>query len=227
MSPLISDQPFDDADYEALDEFLMSDDSPEESMMLPDLHGFLTAVITGPTVMPSEWLPVVWGGDQPVFRSIAQARKIMTLLLRLNNDIAAFLLEDPNNFEPYFMENRTVDPPVTIVDDWCYGYWRGVELRRDDWLWCETHAIIKEPLGFIRFVAKASNDEFDEYCRDPIKYDALVESIEIAPALIYHAWRTRESASKPVKRSQPKIPRNATCPCGSGKKFKLCCGVSL
>src|ERR1700691_1764932 len=22
----------------------------------------------------------------------------------------------------------------------------------------------------------------------------------------------------------PKVPRNATCPCGSGKKFKKCCG---
>lgn len=24
--------------------------------------------------------------------------------------------------------------------------------------------------------------------------------------------------------SEPKIPRNAACPCGSGKKYKLCCG---
>ncbi|MEA2013019.1 MAG: preprotein translocase subunit SecA [Verrucomicrobiota bacterium] len=29
---------------------------------------------------------------------------------------------------------------------------------------------------------------------------------------------------KPVKRQQPKIGRNDPCPCGSGKKFKKCCG---
>jgi preprotein translocase subunit SecA len=29
---------------------------------------------------------------------------------------------------------------------------------------------------------------------------------------------------KPVKRSQKKIGRNAPCPCGSGKKYKKCCG---
>ena len=33
----------------------------------------------------------------------------------------------------------------------------------------------------------------------------------------------RESASQPVKRG-PKIGRNDPCPCGSGKKYKHCCG---
>ena len=30
----------------------------------------------------------------------------------------------------------------------------------------------------------------------------------------------------PYKRSEPKIPRNAPCPCGSGKKFTKCCGTT-
>ena len=32
------------------------------------------------------------------------------------------------------------------------------------------------------------------------------------------------SRKNPVKRTQDKIGRNAPCPCGSGKKFKKCCG---
>ncbi len=32
------------------------------------------------------------------------------------------------------------------------------------------------------------------------------------------------AAKKPVKRSGEKIGRNAPCPCGSGKKYKKCCG---
>ena len=27
-----------------------------------------------------------------------------------------------------------------------------------------------------------------------------------------------------IRRDQPKIGRNDPCPCGSGKKYKLCCG---
>jgi len=34
-----------------------------------------------------------------------------------------------------------------------------------------------------------------------------------------------EPAKKnPVKRAQEKVGRNAPCPCGSGKKYKKCCG---
>jgi SEC-C motif-containing protein len=29
---------------------------------------------------------------------------------------------------------------------------------------------------------------------------------------------------RPVVRDQPKVGRNEPCPCGSGKKFKKCCG---
>lgn len=30
-----------------------------------------------------------------------------------------------------------------------------------------------------------------------------------------------------VKRSTPKVGRNDPCPCGSGKKYKNCCGRNL
>jgi len=29
----------------------------------------------------------------------------------------------------------------------------------------------------------------------------------------------------PVKRDEPKVGRNDPCPCGSGKKYKRCCGA--
>ena len=31
--------------------------------------------------------------------------------------------------------------------------------------------------------------------------------------------------SKTIKRSQVKVGRNDPCPCGSGKKYKKCCGA--
>jgi preprotein translocase subunit SecA len=33
-----------------------------------------------------------------------------------------------------------------------------------------------------------------------------------------------EDATKPLRRSVPKVGRNDPCPCGSGRKYKLCCG---
>jgi len=34
-----------------------------------------------------------------------------------------------------------------------------------------------------------------------------------------------KSKREPVKRSEPKVGRNDACPCGSGKKYKKCCGA--
>ena len=30
--------------------------------------------------------------------------------------------------------------------------------------------------------------------------------------------------NEPYRREEPKIGRNDPCPCGSGKKYKKCCG---
>jgi uncharacterized protein YecA (UPF0149 family) len=55
-----------ESDLDYLDKWLSSDGSPPNSMMLSDLDGFLTAVAIGPDlIMPSEWLPLVWGGGAP------------------------------------------------------------------------------------------------------------------------------------------------------------------
>ena len=52
-------------DLEVLDAFLESDRAPQDCMQLSDLDGFLTGIAIGPElIMPSEWLPVVWGGEE-------------------------------------------------------------------------------------------------------------------------------------------------------------------
>lgn len=41
-------------------------------------------------------------------------------------------------------------------------------------------------------------------------------------------WKFREGqihGAQPVKRLEPKVGRNDPCSCGSGKKFKKCCGA--
>ena len=35
------------------------------------------------------------------------------------------------------------------------------------------------------------------------------------------------AAQRPQQREEPKVGRNDPCPCGSGAKFKKCCGKTL
>jgi len=49
---------------------------------------------------------------------------------------------------------------------------------------------------------------------------------ELAAAKRSSAEEPGEIERKPIHRAEDKIGRNAPCPCGSGKKYKKCCGVN-
>ena len=88
-------------DLEALDRFLMSDASPEDCMQLSDLDGFLTGIAIGPEpVPPSEWLPVVWGGEEPVFDDAEQARTVIGLIMTRYSEVLRVLDTDPGAYAP-------------------------------------------------------------------------------------------------------------------------------
>jgi len=70
----------------------------------------------------------------------------------------------------------------------------------------------EETLGILFRIQVAQPDEMQEL-RKPANQD-LVFSHGDEPV-----------KKKPVKRTERKIGRNAPCPCGSGKKYKKCCGA--
>ena len=70
-------------DLDALDDYLMSDLAPDESMGLSDLDGFLTGLVVGPElILPSEWLPVIWGGEEPEFQTEVEMRSVIGTIMR-------------------------------------------------------------------------------------------------------------------------------------------------
>jgi preprotein translocase subunit SecA len=77
----------------------------------------------------------------------------------------------------------------------------------------ETIERIKaETLGILFRIQLAEPDTLDEI-NQPKEQKLVFSGSGEAPA-----------AKKPVKRESQKVGRNAPCPCGSGKKYKKCCG---
>jgi SEC-C motif-containing protein len=67
--------------------------------------------------------------------------------------------------------------------------------------------------------------DFTAYYRDGDAEQALHEKSEFSR--IDGAWfyaRSVRVGPAPIKSAAPKVGRNDPCPCGSGKKFKHCCG---
>ena len=44
------------------------------------------------------------------------------------------------------------------------------------------------------------------------------------PPMVFSGGDMASTKRKPATRSDKKVGRNAPCPCGSGKKYKKCCG---
>lgn len=128
-----------DDEIDELDQFLMSDMVSDDTMMIDTLDGFLTAIAIGPTtVLPSEWLPAVWGPtpeDAPHFESMEQAQHVFGLLMRHYNGIIQTLEHDPDSIAPVFNINSYPDDPHEYLDGeaWAHGFMDGVGLRRTDW----------------------------------------------------------------------------------------------
>ena len=118
-------------DLGALDDFLMSDRAPEDGMGLSDLDGFLAGTVVGPElIMPGEWLSVVWGGAEPAFESVDEARSVLGTIMGRHDEIARALDAAPDEFDPVFWEGP--DGQV-IVTDWAAGFLDAVRLRPRAW----------------------------------------------------------------------------------------------
>jgi uncharacterized protein len=119
-------------DLEALEKYLISDYGPENGMGLSDLDGFLTAVIVGPElIIPSEWLPAVWGHEEAQFSDQRQADRVVGIIMRLYNHIAAGLNREPPRVDPLLLFNPD---DRAIVSDWCAGFLDAIKLRPASWL---------------------------------------------------------------------------------------------
>jgi len=96
--------PLSDEELEELDQFLLSEAVSDEAMLLDTLDGYLTAIVIGPaTILPSQWLPGIWGeseDDAPEYESMEQAQRILELVMRHMNGIIWTLQYDADAFDP-------------------------------------------------------------------------------------------------------------------------------
>src|SRR6266446_857448 len=225
--------PMADVGLEALDAFLSSDRSPPDSMMLSDLDGFLTAIAVGPElVLPSEWLPLVWGGKAPEFADEGEAKAVLGAIMARYNEILRQIADD--TFDPIFWTARD---GTLIATDWAEGFLQAIMLRMDAW---DRLLKSKRDGQLLIPILALCGDESGESLLGlpPEDEDRIMqEAVEFVPACVIAIaayWRRRgpKQISMPLALGPPAVPyrssshvgRNDPCPCGSGKKFKKCCG---
>jgi uncharacterized protein len=202
-------------------------------MLLSKLDGFLTGIAIGPEVLrPSEWLPLIWGGEDPVFDDLDEGKTIFGAITWRYNEILREIADDSPG--PIFWS----DADEAIALDWAEGFLQAVILRLEA---RQPLFASKRHRQFFFLILALCTDE-NEKSLLGLSPEADDRILEAAPTLIRGCvsaiaalWRRRG----PTQISLPfafdpshtlhhatKVGRNDPYPCGSGKKFKRCCGPS-
>lgn len=196
-------------------------------MQIDRLQGFLAAVVSSPDMIPpSDWVPEVVGCE-PNYDSMEQAQEFMGLLMHFYNRVASTLFE--NKLLTFCQNSRRAQSQGIDYQSWCEGYISGWSLSQEEWLRPGNGALkqLTYPILFLSGAFReASQREGKEYLPDDEYLKVQQNCIEILPQAvtdIYQFWLEKRRPAPP-QRVAPKVGRNETCPCGSGKKFKLCCG---
>ena len=217
-----------EAMFEELDEFLMSDNSPENSFLLPDLDGFLTGIVVGPElIMPSEWVPIIWGDGEPEFEDEEHAERILGIIMARYNEIIFQLDDEPGSLLPIL---DSAPDGRLLAADWVEGFMDAFSLRADSWdplLADDDRRYLMGPL--MAFLSDKDGKSLVAESAEELEVimDESTESLPYVIKEIYDFWKARRGIandnSKPVGK---KVGRNEACPCGSGRKYKQCCGAN-
>ncbi|XZG68754.1 UPF0149 family protein [Chitinibacteraceae bacterium HSL-7] len=229
--------PLTDTELERLDAFLMSPRTPEETMDLEMLDGFLVALAIGPTeVAEDHWLPQIFAGELPEFADETERDEVFGLIRRH----AAFVHE---SFSPKKRSNVGEQPlyyPLVLSDEgadekwqdtlgayWATGFHAGMLADEEQWQTAlDQDEELYNPVSAI--LALETGHELDDESKTlsaAVREERVSElPWHVEDIMLY--WLEQQFGTvETVRNDEPKVGRNDPCPCGSGKKFKKCHGA--
>jgi uncharacterized protein len=116
---------------EALDQYLSSEEAPDDCMLLSELDGFMTAIVVGPSFIdPTVWFPKALGIAFPRALGPNFIDRVVYTVVNRYNKISTQLSEDPDSFEPIFWESKD---GIVVAMDWAEGFRDGMKLRMAKW----------------------------------------------------------------------------------------------
>lgn len=206
----------------------------DQAMVLEELDGFIAGLLVSPEVVPvGEWFAAAFGmtgGPSSVFVSIDHANEMLGEVTAYYDHLAFQLGQQPARYQPLFpIDERNGD---VLWELWMDGFAQAMDLRRAAWTklldaggQAAAAAALFKLADFARNEHELPQDEVDRLIRE------APELITQAVATL-SAHRANKPGPAPAFLAQPnpfasrKIGRNEPCPCGSGQKYKRCCGAA-
>ena len=195
------------------------------------LDGLLAGILVCPELLaPDSWLPVVFAGlderDESEEIDMPELQTIVGLVMEHLNTIADDLKAD--RYEPvYFIDSDD----AVVWELWIEGFLEAMQLHIDSWDAFLTGPD-QEAKSAMHILMTLIDISRGGDIMEPEDAEALRKNAaDVIPECvdILHKARLKYFPSGlPVKTvvKGDKTGRNDPCPCGSGKKYKKCCGLN-
>ncbi len=240
------------ADPRTLQTFLASEARPAGTLSYHALQGFLFTVASAPVLVPpSDWLPIIFDGQEADFASTDEAQAILDQIMVLYNTTNAAVLDPPTllpadcQLREDVLANFEDDAPIA---QWSRGFLNGHQWLEElwkDYLPDELADELDATLLALSFFSSRTMAEayVAEEMTAPKSFETTAQTMHgVLPSAvaqyahlgrsIHQVLAKRGSEEEEEEETEPrshatKVGRNAPCPCGSGKKYKKCCGVTV
>ena len=219
--------------YKRINNVLLEYSNDEDTAILDasELDGYFFAIGCAPKMIPpSQWLPMIWGGEQyaPKWPDMKTAQRFITDVMQHYNDVMQQL--NNNECNPLFNVHTVNGKNCYIADEWCNGFQRGLKLMG------EAANKIDEDFDLLTPILLFSDEKYDKR-RDQLGEDEINFFHDKIPGCVLRIHRllvantpapvrTGKAVVEPFAHTAPKPGRNDLCSCGSGKKYKKCCGAN-
>jgi uncharacterized protein len=246
--PQAADADLNDAEINELDDLLQAIPKPLDALDVVMLDGYLCGVLAQPaTLTPEQWLPPAfdWNLDEESGGQVlgpdtagwhgAKHERLVTLVMRryaaLNRDMVEDGWFDPIVMVPTDDDGKELTGRPAIdgaLAPWVLGFEHA--LNHFPGLDDLTDPELPDTLACLWRYLPEQNEDEQAYTKaldleHPIKYlDAALEDLVGNVVWLTDLGRTERLKVTQIKRTAPKVGRNDPCPCGSGRKFKLCHG---
>ncbi len=228
------------AEIDRLEELLSDIEVMPDAMCASELDGYVAGLLLCPEmIMPSEWLPEVWGLDgEPEFASIEQAEETIGAVMAHYNRVAENLASRRKPYEIVLEQAEGDDQP--FWEFWIAGFYHAMRLRPDAW---EAYLNADNPevkAAFAVMVSLVDLSEGESKLPADLQEEFEDQAVVTIPQLVIEMndwiksqvpvpmggtpdWFGAANMNAGPARSN-KVGRNEPCSCGSGRKYKRCCG---
>ena len=213
---------FDEAARSRLMELLDAKSEAHNTMRCDEVQGFMMALLSGPDALnPTNWLPEILG-EESLFDAKERTeieRLVMAMAADMRMKLNEKILPDL-----WFYEDEAGNPDFYT---WCNAYLYSLDIVPTDWFEAVDQEEFEDLFYPIMALGGIYDDEENGEVILHLNEKELTQLESDLPHVlldIYWYWQAIINKPQTVRREGEKVGRNDPCPCGSGKKYKSCCG---